>query len=235
MIIKSRSALQPEPVRVACIDKSKDGLGVSLRKLIATLQECYDQEFLPFWKRPLKLYNTSNPSSSDWQLLFVDDASNAKKLGYHELTHKGHPVAFVFVQDSITNNEPISVTASHELFEMAVDPIANLWADSGSGTLFAYEVSDPVEDASFVFNDSQISNFVHPAWFEPYQHQPGTRYDHLGLLKQPFDLSKGGYAIIKKKGRVFERFGSKAKKKRFAKEVRRGHRSEYRKPQGQRI
>ena len=224
-----------KPVTVACIDKSKIGLGVSLRKLTATLQACYDQEFLPIWGVPLRLYDTNSPGASDWQLLYVDSASSAKKLGYHGLTRNGRPVAFVFVADSKANNEPISVTASHELFEMAVDPIANLWAENETGTLHAYEIVDPVEDASFVFNGLQISNFVHPAWFEPFSHQAGTRYDHLGLIKRPFALSRGGYAIIKEKGKVEEKFGSKAKRDAFAKEARRGHRSEYRWPNGQRI
>jgi hypothetical protein len=45
-------------------------------------------------------------------------------------------------------------------------------------------------------------------------------------------MTKGGYVIIKKKGKVTEQFASKAKEKRFAKEVRLGHRSEHRKPSG---
>ena len=46
-------------------------------------------------------------------------------------------------------------------------------------------------------------------------------------------MTKGGYVITKKKGKIKERFGSKAKAKRFAHENRRGHRSEHRKPKGQ--
>ena len=80
-----------------------------------------------------------------------------------------------------------------------------------------------------------MSNFVHPAWFEPFKHPPGTKFDHLGLLKKPFSMTKGGYVIIKKKGKVTEVFGSKAKEKRFAKEDRLGHRNEYRKRNGLRI
>ena len=86
-----------------------------------------------------------------------------------------------------------------------------------------------------VVDGLQISNFLHPAWFEPFRHPPGTRYDHLGLLTKPFSLTEGGYMIVKDKGRVFEVFGSKAKEARFTKEDRRGHRSEYRKRNGLRI
>ena len=54
----------------------------------------------------------------------------------------------------------------------------------------------------------------------------------LGLLKKPFSMTKGGYVILKKKGKVSQEYGSRAKEKRFAKEDRRDHRSEYRKPKG---
>ncbi|MDE2476446.1 MAG: hypothetical protein KGO48_15445, partial [Alphaproteobacteria bacterium] len=39
-------------------------------------------------------------------------------------------------------------------------------------------------------------------------------------------------SIVMKNGKVSQKFGSKAKEKRFAQEDRRGHRSEYRKPVG---
>jgi hypothetical protein len=80
-----------------------------------------------------------------------------------------------------------------------------------------------------------MSNFVHPSWFEPFKHPPGTKFDHLGLLTKPFSMTKGGYVIVKKKGKVSEVFASKAKERRFAQEIRLGHRSEHRKPHGLRI
>jgi hypothetical protein len=73
---------------------------------------------------------------------------------------------------------------------------------------------------------------VHPSWFEPFKHRRGTKFDHLGKLKKPFSITKGGYVIVKHNGRVKEKFGSRAKARRFAQEDRRGHRSEFRKPRG---
>ena len=96
-------------------------------------------------------------------------------------------------------------------------------------------MSDPVEEDTFLVDDIQISNFVHPSWFEPFKHPPGTKFDHLGLLKKPYSMTKGGYVIVKKKGKVSEVFASKAKERRFAHENRLGHRSEHRKPHGFRI
>ena len=115
---------------------------------------------------------------------------------------------------------------------MVIDPLANLWAEAADGTEYAYEMSDPVEEDTFLVDGIQMSNFVHPSWFEPFKHPPGTKYDHLGLLTKPFSMTKGGYVIVKKKGKVNQEYGSKAKEKRFAKEDRLNHRSEYRKPKG---
>jgi hypothetical protein len=231
----ARQFVQHRFVRIACINKARIDLGVPMDKLTAALQKCYDKQFLPIWGYPVTLYNTKVAKRSDWQLLYVDDAKRAKKLGYHGLTRNKQPVAFVFVKASFANNEPVSVTASHELFEMVMDPIANLWASSKSGRQYAYEICDPVEESSFIFDGLQMSNFVHPAWFEPFKHPTGARFDHLGFLTKPFSLTKGGYMIVKEKDKVVEQFGSRAKEKRFAKEDRRGHRSEYRRPNGHRI
>jgi len=217
------------PVTIACINKATVDLGVPLDKLTATLQKCFDQHFLPVWGYPVKLYNTKVAKPTDWQFIYFDDADTAGALGYHDLTTKGQPISKVFVKTTLASKELVSVTACHELFEMVIDPIANLWAEAEDGTEYAYEMSDPVEEDTFLVDGIEMSNFVYPTWFEPFKHPAGTKYDHLGLLKKPFSMTKGGYVIVKNKGKVKEVFGSKAKQQRFAREVRDGHRSEYRK------
>jgi hypothetical protein len=225
------------PVRIACINKTKHfNLGVPFGKLTAALQTCYDRHFLPVWGFPVKLYNTKTPKPADWQFIYLDDAEDAAgTFGYHDLTIHGRPVSFVFMKTILQNRETVSLTASHELFEMVIDPIANMWAEATGGREFAYEMCDAVEEDVFRVDGLEMSNFVYPTWFEPFKHPRGTKFDHLGLLKSPFSMTKGGYVIVKWRGKVKERFGSKAKARRFALEDRRGHRSEYRKPNGQRI
>ena len=231
-VIRAAQAGQGGSVSIACINKATVDLGVPFDKLTATLQKCFDEQFLPVWGYPVKLYNTDAPKPSDWQFVYFDDADTAGALGYHELTHDGQPISKVFVQTTLAVNELVSVTACHELFEMVIDPLANLWAEAPDGTEYAYEMSDPVEQDTFLVDGIEMSNFVHPSWFEPFKHPPGTKFDHLGLLKKPFSMTKGGYVIVKKNGKVTQEYGSKAKEKRFAKEDRRDHRSEYRKAKG---
>jgi hypothetical protein len=231
-IIHAAQAGQGGPVSIACMNKATIDLGVPFDKLTATLQKCFDEHFLPVWGYPVTLYNTTTPKPTDWQLVYFDNADVANALGYHDLTKDGQPVAKIFVKTTLAANEVVSVTACHELFEMTIDPIANLWAEGTDGTEYAYEMSDPVEEDTFLVDGVQMSNFVHPSWFEPFKHPPGTKFDHLGLLKAPFTMTKGGYMIIKKAGKVSQVYGSKAKEKRFAQENRWDHRSEYRKKNG---
>src|SRR6202521_5426635 len=225
-VIRAAQAGKGGPVSIACINKATVDLGVPFDKLTATLQKCYDQHFLPVWGYPVKLYNTKVPKPTDWRLVYFDNADAARAEGYHALTKDGQPVAKVFVKPTLADKQLVSVTAAHELFEMAIDPIANLWAEAADGTEYAYEMCDPVEEDTFLVDGIQMSNFVHPSWFEPFKHPPGTKYDHLGLLTKPFSMTKGGYVIVKKRGKVTQQYGSKAKKKRFAKENRLDHRSE---------
>ena len=228
--IQKARVRQGRPVRIACINKATT-LGVPFGKLTRALQKCYDRHFLPVWGYRVSLYNTRKPKPSDWLFIYYDKADDVAE-GYHDITHKGQPISKVFVIDTLADGEPVSLTASHELFEMVIDPIANLWAESATGTQYAYEMCDPVEEDRFKVDGLEMSNFVHPSWFEPFKHPRGTKFDHLGLLKKPFSMTKGGYVIVRRRGKVHERFASKAKAKRFARENRRFHRSEYRKPNG---
>jgi hypothetical protein len=91
-----------------------------------------------------------------------------------------------------------------------------------------------VEEDTFEVDGIPMSNFLHPSWFEPFKHPAGTKYDHLGKLKAPYTMTKGGYMIIMKNGKISQKMGA-AKRRRFAKENRWGHRSEYRKPEGKRL
>jgi len=148
-IIHAAQAGQGGPVTVACINQATVALGVPFDKLTAALQKCYDEYFLPVWGYPLKLYNTDIAKPSDWQFIYFDDADAAGALGYHDLTKNGQPVSKIFVKTTLADHQLVSVTACHELFEMAIDPIANLWAEASDGTEYAYEMSDPVEEDSW--------------------------------------------------------------------------------------
>lgn len=161
--------------------------------------------------------------------MFLDDADQPGALAYHDLTPDGLPESKVFVKTTLENNDLVSVSTSHELVEMLVDPATNLMTTGPDpNTIYAYESADPVEELNFNVNGIAMSNFVYPSYFENF-HKPGSvKFDKMSKVKRPFQILSGGYQIVFKNGKWNQVFGSKAKAKRFAREDRRGHRSQER-------
>ena|SRR5437899_1140274 len=112
---------------IACFNQATVPLGGGLGfdKLIATLQQFLDQIFVPVWGTPARLVRTTGFQKGAWALAFLDTADVANALGYHDLTPDGLPLSKVFVRTTLGAGQKVSVTASHELAEMLVDPAIN--------------------------------------------------------------------------------------------------------------
>lgn len=200
---------------IACFSHATVPFGVDYDDLIAAMQVYIDDHVAPVWGTPAKLVKTKG---------FKKGA-----LAYHDLTPEDLPIAKIFVKTTLADKELVSVSASHELVEMLVDPAINIMTTGpNSKVTYAYESADPVEDSSFPVNRIQMSDFVYPAYFEAFRKPRSVQFDHMKLVTKPFQILKGGYQIVMKNGKEKDMFGSKAKKKRFKKEDRRGHRSETR-------
>lgn len=215
---------------IACFNNATVGLGVDFDALIAAMQVFVDKYVVPVWNTPAKLVKTSGYRKNAWAMVFLDDADQAGALAYHDLTPDGMPQSKVFVKTTLENHDLVSVSASHELVEMLVDPAINLMT-TGPDTraTYAYESADPVEALSFKVNGIPMTDFVFPAYFEIFHPKGSVQFDQMKKVKKPFEILSGGYQIVFKSGRWTQTFASQRKKKAFAKEDRRGHRS------GQRI
>jgi hypothetical protein len=169
------------------------------------LQTQVSRDFAPIWGVDAQLFFVSasgTPNPAYWQLVLLDDADAANALGYHELTSAGLPLGKVFVKTTAQAKGKWSVTASHELLEMLIDPDINLTVfvqDSNtSGRIYAYEVCDAVEDDSLGYNiySATVSDFVTPAWFEAQGSSLSPKFDFMGHLTKPFALALNGYIGI---------------------------------------
>jgi hypothetical protein len=223
-------AYDPSPVpTIACFNRAKTPIGVDFDYLIAALQKYVDRHLAPVWGTPARLVKSRGFLKGAWAIVFLDSEDDAGLEGYHDVTPEGLPMSKVFVKNTLDLGDPVSLTASHELAEMLVDPAANLYSTGPRPSrLYDYEVADPVEELSFKVDGIVMSDFVYPSYFEMF-HKPGsTQFDHLGVLKRPFELDKGGYQSYWSKGKESTSWGSKAKRVRFEKEDRRGHRSTFR-------
>jgi hypothetical protein len=222
---------------IACfIDKStKTPLGVGLDTLIVAMQAYVDGHVAPVWGTPAKLMKTTGFVKDAWAIVFLDDADQSGALAYHDLTPEGLPLSKVFVRTTINNGDLVSVSASHELVEMLVDPAINLMSTGPDlQATYAYESADPVEALSFKVKGIPMSDFVYPSYFEGFHKRGSVRFDHLNKVKQPFQILQGGYQIVFKNGKWTELHGSAAKAREFAREDRRQHRGEIRKA-GERV
>jgi len=134
-------------------------------------------------------------------------------LGYHTEDQGGKLWGIVAAQPELSNGGnvtsgdwSVSSVLSHEALEMFVDPNCNLWSNDGKGSIYTFEVCDPVEAPSYPVNGVSVSNFVTPAWFDPLA-GPTAQFDKLGLITAPFSILKGGYVVYARAGKEQQKFG----------------------------
>src|SRR5678816_1209033 len=229
---KSRAFNQGETPTIAVFNLATVSLGVDFNKLVVALQSYVDKYVAPRWASPAYLVKSNDFIKGAWAVVFLDDADVQGALAYHDVTPEGMPLSKVFVKTTLQNHELVSVSASHELAEMLVDPAVQMMTTGPNQRLtYAYESCDPVEAISFPVNNIQMSDFVFPSYFEIFRKAGSVPFDQMGKVRKPFQLLAGGYQIVFNGRRWTEIFGSERKAKKFAKEDRRGHRSEQRKKQ----
>jgi hypothetical protein len=142
-----------------------------------------------------------------------DSAEQADEFGWHIVDAHGLPYSHVYVEGSLavgsdwlTGDDSVSSTLSHEALEMLVDPGANQYAFDWGRLLWACEICDPVQADVYSIRAGglrvPVSDFVLPSFFSLGTKGP---WDHLGVLKAPFSLAEGGYAVRQGKGKRTER------------------------------
>jgi hypothetical protein len=135
-----------------------------------------------------------SPASGTWWVVFLDDSDQAGALAYHDLTNDGLPISKVFVKTILADNASVSVGATHEICEMAVDPWLNSAYQDPQGTFWAGEVCDPVEDDQYGYDVGGVlvTDFITPNWFA-HEHAQGA-IDFKGHATSAFEVLTGGYA-----------------------------------------
>lgn len=208
----------PKVVLVDATEKEK--LGFSVNKLAAALKRYLAEHFTPIWGVTCVIGVSKGQQipHNAWAIVLLDNPDVAGAMGYHELTPDGMPLSKVFVGLSNKYGEPVSVTVSHELVEMLVDPGIQMIAQGPNGIFYAYEVADAVQGETFEVGGFPMTNFMYPAWFEEFRvgtKEPKRKYDHLGNCIGAFVINAGGYMPVMKRGKWTQIFGSKETKKQF--------------------
>src|SRR5471030_1685112 len=169
-----------------------------IEKMLPAFQQQWNEDLKSAWHVEHARFHflppRKAPAAGAWWLVFLDDSDQASALAYHDLSNDGYPVSKVFVQTLMAQNASISVAASHELCEMAVDPWLNGAYQDAAGAFWAAEICDPVESDQYGYRigDISVSDFVTPNWFTQRSNQ--TNIDFKGHAHGAFEVLAGGYA-----------------------------------------
>ncbi len=128
-----------------------------------------------------------------WPIIIEDNINTPGAAGVHE-DQDGQPFALVMAEDGW------SLTASHELIEMLVDPFGRRLTEGqspkpGQGRVqFLVEPCDPSEATEFayVIDGVTISDFYTPKYFATVFNS-ADQYSHTGAITRPRQVLKGGY------------------------------------------
>lgn len=137
---------------------------------------------------------SEDPIPAEAVIYLVDNAHLQGALGYHSINSSEVPVGFVF-----TDLGDWTVTLSHEILELIVDPTVNIFVpgpdpralDDPSAWLWhSYEVCDAVERTVYEIDEILVSNFITPSYFSAGD-SAGTRNDFLGIGVDSFGVLPG--------------------------------------------
>jgi hypothetical protein len=170
-----------------------------LLRVSAALQKQATRDLGPIWEISATVdafAKLEDVPDGYWPMIIRDDIG-VDAAGIHK-DPDGQPFALISAAATV---DQWSLTASHEMCEMLVDPSGDRQAtgDSpvpGQGRVsFLVEVCDPSEGADFAYRSNTIlvSDFYTPHYFDPGGTTPGVRYSFTGNITQPREVLRGGY------------------------------------------
>jgi hypothetical protein len=181
--------------RIALTNKSSKNISFAdIQQVAQALQTQLDRDFAPAWgvRATIVAFDKGeNIAQNFWTMSIVDKPLGG--LGIHlDKAHK----PFAQVKDT----QDWSVTASHEMLEMLVDPYGQRFVKgpdidpSSDGHLVNYlvEVGDPCEIYEYSINAVAVSDFVTPEFYNANA-SAGTEVDFLSRLSKPYEVPAGCY------------------------------------------
>jgi hypothetical protein len=185
--------------QIALVSESKHINPSDLAAVSAALQKQATRDLDQFWN--IKATVDGFPRLEDvptgyWPIIMMDDINVDGAAGVHE-DKDGQPFALVTAS---ADRNGWSLTCSHEMIEMLVDPFGNRMvasdspkADQGRVNILV-EACDPSEAAEFAYtvNGVLVSDFYSPRFFDPVA-APGVRYSFTGAIEAPRQVLRGGY------------------------------------------
>jgi hypothetical protein len=173
--------------KVALIDKTEHRVVPpdDLARYAAALQVQVDRDLAPQWgvQADISVLAAGKAIPKGTRLVKIVDDLPGNQGGVHLDVH-GHPYA------EAVNGDQLSIAISHELLEMLVDPQGTRFRQAidcdpysgGQRVHYLLEVCDPCEITSYEINGVQVSDFIFPAFYDPYAEGP---FDQCRTLAAP--------------------------------------------------
>jgi hypothetical protein len=172
-----------------------------VQAIVPALQKQVHRDFAPVWGVDANITfvpQGKQPAADAWWLAVLDNSDQAGTLGYHDLSNNGMPMGKAFAKGDIDKGLKWTVTVSHELLELLVDPAINLTVidqpDTAAGKLYPYEICDPCESDKYGYDIDgvMVADFVFPSWFQPFR-TLGAQFDFQNHIRKPFEVLPGGF------------------------------------------
>jgi hypothetical protein len=204
---------------VALISLTGDVPTRGVMQVAAAIQKQVTRDFAPIWGLPATVDAfedlASVPNDYHHVIVFGDDPDElvgrlATTIGEQntelllELFEEGR-LQGMHLNDFtrqpfalVAASETWSVTASHEILEMIVDPFGNRLRAAAHPTnpqervKYLLEVCDPCQSAWYSVNGWPVADFYTPEYFDPVRVN-GGRYSFTGELEYPLDILDDGY------------------------------------------
>jgi phosphatidylserine/phosphatidylglycerophosphate/cardiolipin synthase-like enzyme len=190
------------PCRVGLISQSDSVKYADVVRVAQALNIQVYRDLTPLWNvsgNVAALETADNLDPGIWPVYIVDEVPSGT-TGFH-LTEHNQPYAVV------QSGSTWSLSASHEVLEMFVDPSGNRLASSSAVHIvdnevqdadgkmeYLVEVCDPAEDAEYAYliDDVLVSDFYTPHYFDPAG-TSAARYSFSGRISRPREVLPNGY------------------------------------------
>jgi hypothetical protein len=184
---------------VALVSESKRVKLPDLMRVAAALQKQASRDLGSIWEITATVdafASLNDVPDGYWPMIIKDNIGMPGAAGVH-MDKDGQPFALISSGKSL---DEWSLTASHEMCEMLVDPSGDRQETGDSPkpeqgrVSFLVEVCDPSEAADFAYsvNGVLVSDFYTPNYFDPTQ-ASGVRYSFTGAITRPRQVLRGGY------------------------------------------
>src|SRR5271167_2705526 len=187
-----------EMLQIAVVNESTVIADADVQAMLPAFGQQWNNDLQPVWGVGEASFTfipkSQSPAAGRWWVVFLDDSDQAGALAYHDLTNEGLPISKVFVKTILADKASVSVGATHEICEMAVDPWLNSAYQDPQGVFWAGEVCDPVEDDQYGYEIGGVlvTDFVTPNWFAHEYAQ--AVIDFKGHANAAFQVLTAGYA-----------------------------------------